>query len=989
MCMEWEINLSIFLKKNIKMHIFTKKIFMKKIYYYSFLLTFLLVSKVTSQSLDANLLELKFSNDGYPEKMTKVQNGFYFSSEDDQLWFSDGTVENTVLIKDFDSGLYDDISSLTPVGTKVFFVAENGSDNRELWVSDGTEVGTIQLTDRNVGFSTESIYDIIEFNDKIYFGAYSEVYGFELWVSDGTPAGTFVLKDIAGTDNSSNPSDFFVFNDKLFFKAYTEEFGKELWVSDGTSDGTILFKDINVGPNSGSNSQGYITFNQNFYFFADNGTTGSELWKSDGTSGGTLLLKDIRAGNLSSYNELKGSVLNDKLIFAANDGINGNEIWETNGTLEGTTLFKDINIGAGSGISYDGRLNLVGDKIFFNATNGSNESGLWVTDGTSQNTFFLNEAAPNLLSGNSTGTFAIYFVNDVLWKSDGTINGTTILSEDIQVTNISVSDQSYLAYGNSIFFNGENKANGNELWITDGTIEGTKLFFDVNHRYGVNPSLLTAVGDKLFFRGNKYGYFGLCTSDGTIEGTKYLNIGSNEGGIDDESEFIDFNGKLIVSAHDGVHGFELWISDGTQEGTFMVKDINPGNASSMLNSNIYSSFAVFNNKLYFQADDGTGLGLWTSDGTSNGTYKISKPEVEVLIGHNGSTFFTIFGEDVYYFGKKDGLNGLYKIDASTNENIYISSFVQIEHMYVTDNKLFIIQDSGSTRQLWVVNGTTETASYLLDFADDRIDHFAIFKNEFYFNARIYGSADRALYKSDGTVGGTVPVFTNSNLPVTTYPMSKNLISCGEYLYFGIKNSSGTISELWRTDGTTSGTVSIVNEVNGVFNSIDELSCFKETLFFKQWSNEFDFWTTSGVPNTAVGFNLNVTNGPIQSIYNFTPIENKLFFYGQTEESGAEIYVTYPETVLSIENNLVLNGKDKLNALLYPNPSKGVLNIKISNNLINFFEIFNMSGKKVITKRYKEFKKEINLNIGTLSSGIYLIKINTNNNEQVVSKFIVN
>src|SRR5690606_10993771 len=126
------------------------------------------------------------------------------------------------------------------------------------------------------------------------------------------------------------------------------------------------------------------------------------------------------------------------------------------------------------------------------------------------------------------------------------------LSEDVKVTNISVSEQNYLSYGNHIFFNGKNEANGNELWVTDGTPEGTSLFIDVNHSSGVNPSSLTAVGDKLFFKGTKNGYFGLCTSDGTIEGTKYLNINLDGPSINEGSEFIDFNGKLVVSATDGI-----------------------------------------------------------------------------------------------------------------------------------------------------------------------------------------------------------------------------------------------------------------------------------------------------------------------------------------------------------------------------------------------------------------------------------------------------
>lgn len=976
---------------------------MKEKYVFLLVSIFLISSNLAlSQTLDATLLELEFSNDGYPERLTRVDNGFFFSSEDDQLWFSDGLSTNTFMVKDFASGLYDDITSLTPIGNKVFFVAENGSDNRELWVSEGTEESTIQLTDRNVSYSTQSIYQIIEYNGKAYFGAYSEIYGNELWVSDGTVEGTFVLKDIEESGDSF-PNDFFVFNDQLIFKASVNQYGTELWTTDGTEEGTVLLKDIRSGNQSGAVAQGAIVFNGSFYFFANDGSNGTELWKSDGTPEGTELLKDIRSGNSSSSNSMLGVVLNDKLIFLANNGISGNELWETDGSTVGTTLFLDLNPGNLSGINYDAILQLEGDLIYFIGSDGAEQSGLWVSDGTNSGTIFLANSSPQLLAGSSTQDYVVYFAQNennmtVLWKSDGTPNGTVILSEDVEVTNISVSEQGFLSYGNQIFFNGKNEVNGNELWVTDGTTEGTEIFFDVNHQYGVIPSLLTAVSDKLFFRGNKYGYYGLYTSDGNLEGTKHLNIGSNAGGIDDESEFIDFNGNLIVSADDGVHGYELWISDGTQEGTSMIKDINPGNASSMMNSDTFRSFVVANDKLYFHADDGSGLGMWVSDGTGDGTYKLSTPEVQVLIGHNGSTPFTIFGDGIYYFGFSNGVYGVYKIDTNTEENTFIHPFVQIEHMYVANNKLFIIQDNGETnyphaaRELWVTDGTTEGTSYLLDFADDRIDHVSIFNDEFYFIARIDDNANKALYKSDGTIEGTVPVFTNSNLPVTTYPTSKNLITCGNYLYFGVKRSSGSvISELYRTDGTESGTIAIVNEVNGAFNIISELSCFQDILFFKQYSGEFDFWITDSESSDAVGFNLNITNGPLQSIYSFTQAEDKLFFYGQTEESGSEIYVAYPsENTLSIENNLVLNEKDKLTALVYPNPANDELNIKVSNhnNLISAFEIYNLSGKKVIDKRYEEFKKEINLNVEMLPPGIYLIKININNKEQITSKFIV-
>ena len=100
----------------------------------------------------------------------------------------------------------------------------------------------------------------------------------------------------------------------------------------------------------------------------------------------------------------------------------------------------------------------------------------------------------------------------------------------------------------------------------------------------------------------------------------------------------------LFSAADSVHGRELWASDGTAQGTYLVKDIYPGPRSSRPDE-----LVAFDGRVYFEAADSSyGVELWSSDGTAEGTALVadlwpgvnqnSRPADLTVAG--GTLFFT-------------------------------------------------------------------------------------------------------------------------------------------------------------------------------------------------------------------------------------------------------------------------------------------------------------------------------------------------------------
>jgi len=386
-----------------------------------------------------------------------------------------------------------------------------------------------------------------------------------------------------------------------------------------------------------------------------------ELWKSDGTAEGTVLIKDIRSGSRGSTPRYLTAVGNT-LFFRADDGVNGYELWKSDGTAEGTVLVKDIRTGSrGSDdlSSHPSNLTAVGNTLFFSALAGILDSELWKSDGTAEGTVLVNQTEPSDLT--AVGNTLFFTADDAangleLWKSDGTAQGT-VLVKDIRIGysgsfTRSLGSSNYLAaVGNTLFFTANDGVNGDELWKSNGTAQGTVLVKDIRTgSSGSNLSDLTAVGNTLFFRvDDGVNSNELWKSNGTAQGTVLVKDITT-------SSLTAVGNTLFFTANDGVNGNELWKSDGTAQGTVLVKDIRTGSSGSLTGSLAESpgDLTAVGNTLFFTANDGVnGEELWKSDGTAQGTVLVK----DIRTGSSGSepSNLTVVGNTLFFKANGDEL----------------------------------------------------------------------------------------------------------------------------------------------------------------------------------------------------------------------------------------------------------------------------------------------------------------------------------------------
>lgn len=979
------------------------------------LLSILFFSGVYSQDeIQADILELNFLGDSDPKNLMIFQNQIYFTANDGlhgrELW----KIENDlpVLVMDITEGSTDTFNEnciFLVTNDFIYFTTTNG---KRLWKSDGTEIGTtLLLSNIESGYSCFS--QMIEYNSKVYFSYDDGIHGFELWQTDGTVEGTTIIKDVYQGSIGSDIQDFFIFNNILFFTAIngTETGSREIWKSDGTELGTMMLKDIGGqsyfdGVKSGND---FLVIGNYFFFYGYTDSFGYELWKSDGTEQGTQMVKDIYPGYTSSeysYNRLYGAVGDGFIVFRAITPDSGYELWRSDGTESGTFKVKEINTNNGiygGSIPDPGWLNTsiynYNGKVYFTATQGDTYD-LWVTDGTEAGTvkfLDLDVDEDEYYGGFKEFNNKLYFFNNRrVVQTDGNSSHIFVnMQEDGGVSNFQpLNDKVY-------FTKNFDDINGLEIWESKINNQNLKVL-EINSRHGSSPRNFASFGDKVVFFGQSHTYYEVpMISDGTQEGTKaILDEPSFRVDNNDAADFYKSGNNLFFKAYTGYYGnTELYKTDGTPEGTGLVKDLT-GHGGQGLAKELYASY---NNILYFVGNDNFhGNELYRSDGTEEGTYMVKNLSDG---DYEGSPFgthinsFTIKDDYLYFSGGLDaaqsypyyeGTVGIWRTDGT---EVGTEIVVQLDdsgfydngprNMITIGNKIFFTKnDSNSSwgdHSLYVTEGTQETTFKIGDWAGDTsggaygVRHLVELNGKLYFESQNNDNHFKNLFVSDGTIEGTHPV--NENLG---FDGILKTVKCGNYIYFFTGYYSNiNYGTIWKTDGTSEGTTQVSNF--GV--NTENCACFSDKLLYTEnnsYSNIIYVSNGHDVFQLTVDFNYDFQTNNYEGIRSLFANQNKLYLTIITYKYGHELYVASPDFLLTTEEINEGLTKDNSNVLIYPNPTSSEINV-VSNDQsqIKQIQLYDLTGKLMEIGIYNS--EEVKLNLNKYNSGIYLLKVQTEKN----------
>ncbi len=418
------------------------------------------------------------------------------------------------------------------------------------------------------------------------------------------------------------------------------------------------------------------------------------------------------------------------------------------------------------------------------------------------------------------------------------------------------------------------------------------------------------------------------------------------------TEHENHGSSSVFTANDGVNGFEPWISNGTSAGTFLWGDTNPGISGYLQNPSILASgrayrlapgvgsgtsiwvtdYTVQGSRKVLTIPDTVNAGvtamgalganlllqvakfdvsaseLWVSDGTAAGTQRLATISTDggAIIDHRiiGNRLYFVSSDlnARYEFWRSDGTaSGTQRIGSIPNA---IQTAITYPSMSRVGNFiLFTAPTAANGMEIWRLDTVTNQISLLADIAPgaaDGIDgnsRFGELPNLVLFTASPAGDGTRELWRTDGTQSGTFRISTT--VPNTSifydFVVEPTL---GKALFFPLNDANQL--ETWATDGTAAGTVKIHNSASGVNYTIGGHFYFQADVsgVFQLWTSDGTLATTRalpGLPASGGGYGFLEVAGDSAKIFVRVPDANaaqgRVFKY-DLATSTATLLTTY-------------------------------------------------------------------------------------------------
>lgn len=589
------------------------------------------------------------------------------------------------------------------VGDRFYYYSKNnGGSSREFYYIENNTFNSINLEDSSSRpFLMENGYMLSD-GTFLFEGKY-ESTGVLQYYKYSSPYVTELANTISSYHHTT--SALKVLNGSLFFVASDSESKNELWVSKGSANSTKKVSQTNFS-DFGVKSSKFFSINGNTLLAIDDNENGSEFWESDGSALGTKVLKTSvnGPGGIGLECDTTGN------IFVCADEY-GKKIWKSDGSEAGTGEIP-MNANAVIDEGYFGRESVfsvfyrVGNTLYFNLYDPSLDSPTlpMKTDGSS-----ISRVGPNTYETDYSAHFA----------TDG--------------TNVLISN-----YWDGVLFTNGNPGSAVEI----GPIIEETTFMD----FGAGSNYIIDGNDSSYNRK-------LFVSDGTVVGTKVLKQFNPGSGDSFQLLGAGVFSKYLLLMDDNVNSKELWISDGTTAGTVLLKDISTGGIDD-------SSYFIGNSNthsiLYLNYDGRKEI--WSTNTLGAGTVKLLDGEY-ILPSDDQVDSVQFSGKLIFNVRKESDPNCyLYSSDGTiggTEELAVSSSGYCPDNYLVTSNYVYFLSKTDSEGvELWRTNATA---------AGTAIYHRSIVGSSSLFgkiSPKFYQNGTQLLFWGDEPINGTSIWSTN-------------------------------------------------------------------------------------------------------------------------------------------------------------------------------------------------------------------------------------